>query len=94
MDAYLYRLFTLYNYEPWLHGKKTTEWLTEYAADLGHRLEHHIGVADRHLDSLHVGQLQEQRLVLRRVAQVRVRLGGKQPMALALTFLINVYTVI
>lgn len=53
---------------------------TQYSTDLRHRFEDHAGEADGYLDGLHVGQLQQQRLVLRSVAQMGVSLRQEKSM--------------
>lgn len=50
------------------------EKLTERSTDVCHRLEDHVGEADRHLDGFHVGELQQQGFVLRCVVQVSISL--------------------
>lgn len=51
--------------------------LTEYLTYLCHCPEDHIGEAHSHSDSFHVGELQQQRFVLGRVAQFSISLWRK-----------------
>lgn len=57
-----------------------TKQRTQYSTDLCHRFEDHTGEADGYLDGLHVGQLQQQGLVLRSVAQMGVSLQEEKSM--------------
>lgn len=54
--------------------KKEQEERTQHPTDLGNRLEDHTGKADGQFNGFHIGELQQQGLVLGCVAQVSISL--------------------